>query len=117
MPVIAPVVGVELVIAEILKCIAVKLVGAGFDHYANDPALEIAELGGSVIGDHPKFLDGVGIGLIGSLIFCCEIVIDAVEQEIIALLAVSVHIGTAVPHATAAVIQRGWIGRDYAGRE
>src|SRR5205823_334273 len=66
-PVVSPVVGIELVIAKVFEQIAMKLVGAGLDHHVDDATLEVSKFRGSIIRDHPKFLDRIQIRLIRRL--------------------------------------------------
>src|SRR5690349_10063100 len=94
-----------------------KLVGAGLNDYIDYSTLKITELRRSVVGDHAELLDCVGIGLIGGLVLSSEVVVNAVEQEVIALLAVAVDIGPAVAPAAAAVIQCIGIRSHHARRE
>ena len=94
-PIPRPVIGVEYVVAEVLKRIAVVLVGARFDHHVDDAALEIAELGRGVVGDHVEFRDGVGIRLIARQIIRRLVIIHAIQQEVITLFPVAVDVRSA----------------------
>src|SRR5690242_18966256 len=94
-----------------------KLVGAGLHNYIDDTTMKITDLNRSVVGDHTKLLYRVRIRLISGLTLCCEVVVDAVEQELLALLRVSVDIWSTVTPAAAAVIQRIGIRRHHTGRQ
>src|SRR5262249_6272736 len=71
--IVFPAVGVQLVIAEVLPYIAMKIVSARLDRGADDAILEITELGRGVVSDQIEFLDGVRSGsvteqVVGNLI-------------------------------------------------
>src|ERR1700722_240835 len=87
---VLPLVGVENVVAEELPRGAMELIGARFDGCVDDAALEIAEFSRSIGGNEVEFLDGVGRGGNGQIVFRSLVVIHAVENEVIRLLAVAV---------------------------
>ena len=60
--VIEPVVGIEGVVAEEFKGVAVEFVGAGFNGGIHDATEKITELRLRILGDQVEFLDGVGAG-------------------------------------------------------
>ncbi len=56
---VSPAVGIQLVVAEKLPDVAVKLVSSGLEGSADNAALEITEFGRGVLGDQVEFLDGI----------------------------------------------------------
>ena len=92
-------------------------VGAGLDHHVDNAALEVAELRGRVVGDHLEFLNRIQVRLVGREVVGHLIVIDAVEQEIVRLFAVAVHVWTSAASAPDAVVETGGIGRGNPGRQ
>ena len=54
-----PVVGVKNVVSEKFENVTAIHAGAGLDMRADDTSLEIAEFGGSVLGNHIQSLDRV----------------------------------------------------------
>src|SRR5882762_3953421 len=91
---VLPLIGVENVVPEELENVAVKAVGAGFDGGVHDPALKVPEFSGGVLGNEIELLNGVGGRSEAEAILRNLVVVDAVEQEIVSLLAVSVDVGT-----------------------
>src|SRR6202007_1724511 len=66
--VVAPRVGVELVVSQKLKRAAVIGVGSGLDRSVDDAAEKIAKLGGGILRDEVEFLDGVGTRRVRQLV-------------------------------------------------
>src|SRR5215467_10389762 len=56
---VLPLIGVQLVIAEVFEDVAMETIGPRFDGCADDAALKIPELSRCVVGDEVKFLDRV----------------------------------------------------------
>lgn len=54
--------GVQLFVAQELKCVAVEFVGAGLGHDTHDRSRRKSILGVEVVGHHTKFLGCIGIG-------------------------------------------------------
>jgi len=79
-----------------------------------DSALEIAEFGGGVVGDQLEFLDGIHVGLIRNQVIGGEVVVRAIQQEVVGFLAVAVDIGTAAAGGTLAAVEARRIGRGDA---
>ena len=80
--------GVELLVLEELPEGAVQGVGAGLGGDVHDGAAGAAELGGVGVDDEPELGDGVGRGLDGLIREALvggavEVVVDAVEQEVV----------------------------------
>src|SRR5215472_3202645 len=90
--IVFPAVGVQLVIAEVLPYIAMKIVSARLDRGADDATLEITELGRGIVSDQIEFLDGVGRRGVTEQVVGNLIVVQTVENEIVGLLAVTVNI-------------------------
>ena len=61
-PVVLPQVRVQLVIAEELENVAVKMVGAGLEGGIDDAAQIISEFSGRVGRDQVEFLNGIRLG-------------------------------------------------------
>ncbi len=92
-----------------------KTVRAGLDHYVDDAALVVAELSRRVIGDELELLDGVDVGLIGRQIIRYLVVIHAIEEKIVRLLAIAVHVGTASARGANTAVEAVRIGRGHPG--
>ena len=61
------------------------------DADADDSAFEIPELGRGVIGDEIEFLDGVRSGCVSKQVVRNLVVVHAIEQEIVGLLAIPIN--------------------------
>src|SRR5579863_7428073 len=94
------------------------LVRARFEGGIDDSTFKIPELCRGVVGDEVELLDRIRSRRIPKQVVGYLIVIHAVEQEIVCLLAVTVDEGaTAVPGSVVAVIKTARIGRYSAWRK
>ena len=75
--------------------VAVKLVAAGLGADADHAAQEVAELGAGIVGDYVEFLNGVHARGKRDVIVHEFVVVDAIEQIVVGLLAIAVDIGPA----------------------
>src|SRR5580698_10612271 len=90
-----PGVRIQCVVADELEGVAVELIASGFDRDADD-ATEIVTVGRRrILRDEVDLLDGVDNGREGYNVVVDLIVVDAVEDVVVGLLAVAVDIGTA----------------------
>src|SRR5262249_28236414 len=62
--IVAPVVGIEHVVAQKFKQTPVIGVGSGLDRRIHNSAQKITELGGRILRDEVEFLDGIHVGRI-----------------------------------------------------
>src|ERR1700756_4584416 len=92
---IRPVVCVQNVVTEKLPYVPMILVRAGLDRRVNNSAFEVAEFGGRVVGDEIEFLDRVRSRRIAKQVVGYLVVIHAIKQEIVCLLAIAVDQRTA----------------------
>ena len=109
-PVVAPVVGIELVIAKILESVAMELIGSGLDHYVDDPSLEVAKFGRGVVRDQLELCNRVRVRLIRNQVVRGEVVVDAVQQEVIRFLTIAVHVRPPAARGALAAIEAARIG-------
>src|SRR5690348_14704206 len=77
-----PLVGVQGVVAEKFKHIAVEGIGSRFQRGVDDSPIEVSVLGGSILGDEIEFLNGIGRRRQAEAILRRLIVVDAIEQEV-----------------------------------
>ena len=75
---VLPLVGVEEIITQKLKNIAVKFVGARFDGCVDDAAGVVAELGGSILGNQIEFSDRIRRWCVAREIIGCLIIVDTI---------------------------------------
>ena len=94
-----------------------ELVGAGLDDHVDDAALEVAEFGRGVVGDHLELGDGVQVRLVGRQVVRSLVVVHAVQQEVVALFAIAVDIRTAAARGALPVVEAGRIRRGDARRQ
>ena len=90
-----PLIGVEKIVAQKFERVAMKLVTAGLDADADDAAQELAEIGAGIVRDDVKLLDRVDAGRIRDVVVHELVVVHAVQQVVIGLLAVAVDVGPA----------------------
>ena len=116
--IVRPAVGIQNVIAEKLPNIAMVFVRARFDDGVHNSAFEIAELCRGVARDEVELLDRIGSRRVAEQIVRYLVVVHAVEQEVVRLLAVAVDEGTATVSASiVSVIETAGIGRYRAWRK
>ncbi len=89
---VLPLIGVENVVAEEFKCVAMILVRARFDRRIDDSTVVVAEFRGGVLGNDIDFGDSVGGGCETQKIVGGLIVVNPIQQEIVRLLAVAVDV-------------------------
>src|ERR1700686_4486797 len=89
---VLPLVGIEKIVAEELENVPVVVVGSRLERGADDSAVVVAELGGSVLCDHGEFGNRIGGRRETDEIVGRLVVIDTIEQEVIGLLAVSIDV-------------------------
>src|SRR5439155_12734176 len=118
MKIIGPTVGIEFIVPEKLPNISVVAIGTGLDRGVDNPTHKIAELGGGVVGNQVEFLNGVRSGSVAQQVIRYLIVIHAVEQEIVGLLAIAIDQRPApITAGVVAVIEAARIGRYRPGRK
>src|ERR1700732_4114222 len=71
-----------------------KLVSAGLDADADDPAHELAELSGRILGNHIELFNGVDTRRVADGVFRNLIIINSVQKKIVTLLAIAVDVRT-----------------------
>ena len=109
------VVGVQHVVAEEFEHVAVKVIRARLDLRADDRAHEVAELGRSVLRDLVELLNGVHARRIAHQVVRHLVVVHAVQNEVVGLLAVAVDVRPSAAGRRLAVGEAGRI-RMYAAR-
>ncbi len=114
---VGPGVGVEDVVTDELEGVTVKLVGAGLDGDADDAAKVVAVGSRGVLGDEIELLDGIDTGREGDLVVVDLVVVHAVEDVAVGLLAVAVDVGTSALEAGLRTGEAARVGGDGAGRE
>src|SRR5271154_656358 len=90
-----PLIGVEDIVTDELKHIPVGAVGTRLNGGVDDSASVVAKLRRSILCNQIELPDRSRRGRVTARVVRCLVVIDAVEQEIIVFLAVSVDIRTA----------------------
>src|SRR5256714_5598650 len=85
--IVGPAVRVQYVVAEKFPCIAMIAIGARLDAHTDDAALEVPEFSRSVVGDQVEFFDGVRSWRVPKQVVGNLIIVHAVEQKIVRLLA------------------------------
>jgi hypothetical protein len=88
--IVRPAVRVQLVVPQKLPHVTVKAVSSRLDGRANNAALEIAEFSRRVAGDEIELFDSIRCWCIAQQIIGNLIVIHAVKQEVVRLLAIAV---------------------------
>ena len=114
--VVVPGVRGQAAVAPVLEGVAVELVGAGLDRAADDGARHVAELRVVVVGLDADLGQGVRAGLVGQQVVDRLVHVDAVEHEVVLLLALAVHEGAAGPEVLGLGEAVG-LRRDHAGQE
>src|SRR5581483_6719963 len=109
---VLPLVRVQLVVAEEFPEIAVERVRSGFDGGIDNAPLVVSELRRRVLGDEIELFDGIRRWREAHQIIGDLVVVDAVENEIVSLLAVPVDIGAPAARRVIAVIEAVRIRRD-----
>ena len=95
-----------------------EAVGSGLDGRVDDAAFEIAELCRRVLRDQIEFLDCIRRWCVTQQVVGDLVVIHAIEQEIVGLLAIAIDERTsAITAGVVAVIEAAGIGRDRTRRE
>src|SRR6266404_2912777 len=89
--IIGPAVRVQFVVANEFPDVPMVAIRTRLGAYADDSALEVSELGGSIIGDQIEFLDGVRSRRVSKQVVRNLVVIHPIEQEIVGLLAIPVN--------------------------
>ena len=111
--IIRPAIGVQNVVPEELPRIAVKAVRPGFNCRADDTALEIPEFGRSVAGNEVEFLNCVRRRRIAKQVIRHLVVVHAIEQKVIGLVAISVDVRALRTEARVVTgVESIWIDRD-----
>src|SRR5512146_474541 len=108
--IIFPAVGVQHIVAEILPQVAMESVGPRLDGGADNAPLEVAELCGGVAGDEVEFLNGIGCGGVAQQVIRNLIVVHAVQQEVVRLLAIAIDVGPGAAGGVIAVIEIRRVG-------
>src|SRR6266852_3199686 len=114
---IFPGVRVQLVIAEVLPDVPVETVSARLDGGADDATLEVPELGRRVLRDEVKLLNSVWRRSKADKVVRRLVVVHAVQDKVIGLLAIPVDVRPGSARSIVAVIEAVRIGRHCAGRE
>src|ERR1700733_7245486 len=94
-----------------------ELVGSGFDGDADDAAEVVAIGGWRVLGDEVELLDGVDAGGEGYVVVVDLVVIHAIEDVVVGLLAVAVDVGASDLEARLRAGKGAGVQSDGAGRE
>ena len=113
--IVAPIVGVQFVVAEELKRAAVELIRAGLGGGVDHSAHVVAEFGRGGQRDFIEFLDRFNARRVTDQVIGDLIVVQAVEHEIVGLFAIPIHIGTPAGTGHGAALKAGWIGMDAPG--
>ena len=87
-------VGIELIVAQELEHIAVVLVGAALQRHHDAGAADVAEFGAGIAGNHFHFFQRVHVRLITDLVIHALVDVHAIEDEVVGLLAIAVHLRT-----------------------
>jgi len=95
----------------------VEGVGAGFDGNADDAAEVVAVGGRGVLGDEVELLDGVDAWREGYVVVVDLVVIHAIEDVVVGLLAVAVDVRAADLEAGLRTGKGAGVQGDGAGRE
>jgi len=72
-----------------------KAVGSGLDDDVSYPADGMARFGTVLVSDDIEFLNGFGAGRISDFVVVVLIVVDAIEDVVVGLLAIAIDVGTA----------------------
>ena len=91
--VVGPGVRVEVAVAVELEHVPAELVRAGLDDVADHGAGDVADVGRVVVRLHADLGEGVGARLVGDPVVDRLVHVDAVDQEVVRLLAVAVDVG------------------------
>ena len=95
-----------------------EAVGSRLDGGVDDAALKIAELGRSVARDQVELLNSIRRRRVTQQVVRNLVIVHAVQQEVVRLLAVAVDQRTAsIPTGIVAVIKAAGIGGDGARRK
>ena len=70
-------------------------VGSRLNRGTDNRSLAVPEFSRSVIGDHVEFLNRIGTRGISNHVVRHLVVVQAIQQEIVGLFPVSVHVGSA----------------------
>ena len=112
-----PGVGVEVAVPVELEHVPVELVGTRLDDVADDPARDVPDVGGVVVGLDTDLGDGVGARLVADAVVHGVVDLDPVHHEVVGLLPVAVDVGTRAGPAVRGVGLAAGIGSDGAGQE
>src|SRR5579859_8079561 len=91
--VVGPAIGTQSAPAHVFIKGAVEGIGAGLDGNVHHPAQVIAEIGRRIAGDQVEFLHRIGRGHKTDVIVVRLVVVHAVKNEVVFLLAGAVYIG------------------------
>ena len=115
--VVRPFIGIEVIVAQELESAAVKLVGAGLQADIDNSAEEMAVLGAGIIGDDVHFLDCVNARRIGDVVVDEFVVVHAIQNVVIGLLAIAVQVRPRRVKGLLAGIEGCGANSDRAGNE
>ena len=92
-PIAEKAIGIELVVAQKIEDVAMEFVGAALDGEHDGCPAGVTKFGRGVAGDDFHFFEGVHIGRIADTVIDGVIDVDAVEQKVVGLFAIAVHVG------------------------
>src|SRR5258708_29535577 len=87
-------VGIQSIVAQELKYVAMVRIRSRFDGCVNDAAFVVSELGGGVLRNDVEFLDCIYARCIANLIILLLAVGLAIKEKQVGLLPVSVDVGS-----------------------